>query len=672
MGGRATGGGDRDDGGVVGAAPWVLIVAARDEARAWLRDRVQPHAPVRAVAGAGDVSGGIGDGVRPSLVVVDLDQADRDPVELLWSLARIAPSAPRLLIARPGTPAHADAYAFAEAGDLLLDQPCTGAQVEVAITHMLGAMLLHVPAPRGAVEIPAHVAARVDEAWRSGRACSCWWIDLSHLRRAMAATWNDRAIELVSITLARCLSEVFPGLVEVLRMVPIEPAAVALIVAHAPPRDPLDACAGRIEGELARALGPALADRGDGKTRLVVAAADVAPAPRASVAPRLAASIAAVQTDAADRVRGALAADRRRLLDVLDGGLQLAFSPIVDLDVAAPYAYQAHVAPTWPEDLGSVFDVSFLAAQVGLGARFDEEVVRGALRASIEMGPAGARLFVRVSPDWLLEPSGLDRAGDWLRAAGLVPAQVVFELDDLTELRGAAAARALVAPLIEAGFGLAITCRGSRYLTLDDLMSVRPDIVRLPGRWVRGLQASRVRRELIAALVRVARALDVAVVATGADRADDLAALCDLGVRYAGGALFGRPWVTFAAPRPRGLKKLEAIWRGELVAAAPREVTLRRQRRGRDRAAPGPRPPGRRRLAAGGPAARPRRRRRRAPARAAARRAGRRGRRRVPGHLSRGSGGGWSSLAAPRPAGCADRRAARARPGSPRSRPAPP
>jgi EAL domain-containing protein (putative c-di-GMP-specific phosphodiesterase class I) len=102
-------------------------------------------------------------------------------------------------------------------------------------------------------------------------------------------------------------------------------------------------------------------------------------------------------------------------------------------------------------------------------------------------------------------------------------------------------------------------------------MTVGPDIVKLPPAWVRGIARSRVRRELVVALVRLARTLDVVVVATGADEVDDVATLCALGVRYAQGAVFGRPWVTFAKPRPRGLAQLASIWCGEIEVLAPRD-----------------------------------------------------------------------------------------------------
>src|SRR5262249_47349226 len=193
---------------------------------------------------------------------------------------------------------------------------------------------------------------------------------------------------------------------------------------------------------------------------------------------------------------------------------------------------------------------------------------RGALRPARDLG-ARQRLFIRISPHWLLEPRHVRRARDWARSAHLVPAQIVFELDDLTELRGAAAARQLIAPLPAEGFGLAVTCRGASLVTLDDLMTVSPDIVKLPTAWVHGIGRSRVRRELVAALVRLARTLDVVVVASGADTVDDLAALVQLGVRYAKGRVFGKPWVTFAVPRPFGMRNLAAIWSGEIARLGP-------------------------------------------------------------------------------------------------------
>jgi EAL domain-containing protein (putative c-di-GMP-specific phosphodiesterase class I) len=573
MGGSASGDYDGSEGSytqVDESAPWVLVISTQRAARDWLAERIREHAAAITAATAREGLELIEDRYRPSLVVVDLDDLEVEPVQLLWELARACPNAPRLLIATPGTRAHVDARAFAEVFDLLLDQPCSLGQVEVALSHLLGAVLLSPPASRWGVEIPPYVADRVDEAWRAGRVSSCWCVDLSHAKRALGSRWNDSVAEVVSNVLARTLAEVFPGLVEVLQMVPVEPAAFALIVAHASPRMDLGLYAARVEDELAVTLGPTLAGCGDGKPRPVVTAHNVRVATRSSIAPRLSAAIQAARAGSADRLRHGLDLDRACLLEVLDDGLRFSFQPIVDLASAELYAYEGLVRPTWPSSLGSVFDVAYLAGAVGLGRRFDEAVVAGALRASVDLG-ARQRLFVRVSPHWLCEPRQIERARGWVRTVGLVPAQVVFELDDLSEMRGVAAPRELMAPLTEAGFGLAVTCRGATSLTLDDLMCVGPDILKLPPAWVRGLGRSRVRRELVGGLTRLARTLDLVVIATGADAVEDVAALCELGVRYAQGALFGRPWALFAVPRPRGLSQLASIRSGLVPALGPRD-----------------------------------------------------------------------------------------------------
>ncbi|HTJ47061.1 MAG TPA: EAL domain-containing protein [Kofleriaceae bacterium] len=547
-------------------APWVAIACANDTARAWLAKRIAEHAHARAAASADELLAILDGATRPSLLVIDLDGIGAEATQLLWQLARRCPLAPRLLMATPGTRAHHDAQAFAEVGDLLLDRPCSLGQIQIALQHLLGAVLLAVPPPRGAIEIPAPVAARVDQVWRAGRVSSCWCIDLSHARRALGLAWNDGVAEVVAGVLARTLSEVFPGLVEVLRMAPIEPAAYALVVAHAPARGGLAAVATRVEEALAEALAPAA--QGDPNLRVVVTASEIVPVTRAQVAPRLAAAIAAARADSSERLQSALASDRMQLIATLDQGLRFAFQPIVDLANGELFAYEARARQTWPSELGSFHDAAWLAGAIGLGARFDQEVVRGALAMALDLGPHH-RLYVRVSPHWLRDPRHVYRAHEWAKKSRLVPAQIVFELDELTELRGAVALRDLLAPLCEAGFGVAITCRDGGVVTLADLTTLNPDFLRLPSSWVRGLGRSRVRRELVAAVVRLARALDVVVLASGADTVEDLAALYELGVRYCKGRVFGRPWDTFAVPRPRGLAQLEAIWCGEVAAPPP-------------------------------------------------------------------------------------------------------
>ncbi|MCE9580471.1 MAG: EAL domain-containing protein [Deltaproteobacteria bacterium] len=551
-----------EGGTVAPSGPWVLIISASSSTGEWLAERVRADAPVHIVESATQVAGAVTHRGRPALVIVDLDRIDREPIRLLWELAQLCPTAARLLLAAPGTRGHADAQAFADPGDLLLDLPCSRGQIEIALAHMLGAALRPV-VPLSSARGPINAAPRVEAAWRVGRAASCWSVDFSAAFRLLGPASYDSLFAASQHIVARALAESFPGLVEVLATAPIDRECIGIVVAHASPRGELAPYVARVERDLDTALRRDPAIETHGHPMALVSAAPVA-----ITGPGLAAaSIAAALDDASgatlSRRRQMLDDERLRLVSALDAGLAFAFEPIVDLDTGEAFAYRA----TWSSPLADAHDLEALASSVGLLDRCDEAMLRGMLRAARQLEPRW-RLLVRVSGPWLLDPRRIQRASRWVREVGLVPAQVVLEIDDASALRGGPA-RELLEPVLREGFGLAFACHGASKLTFDDIARISPDLITLPSSWVRGLATSRVRREFVGAVRRLAAALDIATIATGADTIDEVAALCELGVRYTAGKIFGRPWVDFAVPRPRGLKQLAAVWAGQAHAPPP-------------------------------------------------------------------------------------------------------
>lgn len=544
------------------AGPWVLIISGSSSTGEWLAERVRADAPVHIVERAAHVTSAVTTRGRPALVIVDLDRVDREPIRLLWELAQLCPTAARLLLAAPGTRGHADAQAFADPGDLLLDLPCSRGQIEIALAHMLGAAL-RPAVPLSSARGPIQAAPRIEAAWRAGRAGSCWSVDFSPAFRLLGPASYDSLFAASSHVVARALAESFPGLVEVLATAPIDRECIAIVVAHATPRGELAAHVARVERELDAALrrDPAIATHGH-----PMALVSATPVPAAG--PGLAATSIAAALDEASattliRRRRLLDDERLRLVGALDAGLAFAFEPIVDLDTGEAFAYRA----SWTSSSADAHDLEALATAVGLIDRCDEAMLRGTLRAARQL-ETGWRLLLRVSGPWLLDPRRIQRASRWVREVGLVPAQLLLEIDDATALRGGPA-RELLEPVLREGFGLAFACHGASRLTFDDIARISPDLITLPSTWVRGLATSRVRREFVGALRRVAAALDIATIATGADTIDDVAALCELGVRYTAGKIFGRPWVDFAVPRPRGLKQLAAVWAGQAHLPPP-------------------------------------------------------------------------------------------------------
>ena len=197
------------------------------------------------------------------------------------------------------------------------------------------------------------------------------------------------------------------------------------------------------------------------------------------------------------------------------------------------------------------------AGRLGCGSDLEARVLQRALHLRDSL-PPGCFLSVNVSPQ-LLPAEPLQRVlggADLHRLVLELTEHVHYDFAGLQgTLRRARAAGALVA-LDDAGSG---------YSGLQQLLAVRPDIVKLDRSLVAGLDSDEAKLALVEMLGSFAGSLDAWVVAEGVETEGELVALSRLGVPLAQGWFFGQA----AAPWPQV---------GSDTAALVRHVRSRAQR----------------------------------------------------------------------------------------------
>jgi EAL domain len=157
------------------------------------------------------------------------------------------------------------------------------------------------------------------------------------------------------------------------------------------------------------------------------------------------------------------------------------------------------------------------------------------------------RLFVNLLPMSFYDTTFIElEAGNLLSAAGLTPANIVFEITERLAIENFSTFRRALASYTAMGFGVAIDDVGTRHANLETVMSLRPHFIKISDVLIRGVSRSPVKREMLRSLGRIAEAVDAVVVSEGIETIEDLACLRDLGLRYGQGYYMARP----AAPFP--------------------------------------------------------------------------------------------------------------------------
>jgi EAL domain-containing protein (putative c-di-GMP-specific phosphodiesterase class I) len=82
---------------------------------------------------------------------------------------------------------------------------------------------------------------------------------------------------------------------------------------------------------------------------------------------------------------------------------------------------------------------------------------------------------------------------------------------------------------------------GSGYSSLNLLVALRPDFVKLDMELAREVAVDPLRRALVEALVRTAQENGIQVIAEGVETVESARVLTDVGIKLLQGYLFGRP-----------------------------------------------------------------------------------------------------------------------------------
>ncbi|MCA9509524.1 MAG: EAL domain-containing protein [Myxococcota bacterium] len=240
--------------------------------------------------------------------------------------------------------------------------------------------------------------------------------------------------------------------------------------------------------------------------------------------------------------RVAVRARDRRFLDLLLGeDVTILYEPIVSVETREVLGYEALVRGPWDSDLHSPGALFQRAEETGLLFELDCLCRRVALRSARGLEP-GRKLFLNCLPTAIHDPAF---RGDVLRRTledlRLRPSDVVFEISEKESIANFSIFREARDYYGELGFQIALDDTGVAYGSLEAVMELSPNFIKVDMSLVRGVDTDPAREELLRALHAVASKIDAAIIAEGIETADELAAIARLGIPYGQGYLFGRP-----------------------------------------------------------------------------------------------------------------------------------
>jgi EAL domain-containing protein (putative c-di-GMP-specific phosphodiesterase class I) len=214
-------------------------------------------------------------------------------------------------------------------------------------------------------------------------------------------------------------------------------------------------------------------------------------------------------------------------------GLAVVFQPIVDLqrgvvagyEALARFAVRPHLAP----------DAWFAEArQRGRAAELDAAVIRLAL-AQRETMPLNRFLTINVEPASLLTREVdyvLDRAGDL--------GGVVLEITEHSHIDDLPATKNAIARLRRRGARIAVDDAGAGYAGLEQILAIRPDLLKVDRALVSGIEHDEAKAALVEMVGAFADRIDAWMLVEGIETEAAARRCLRLQVPLAQGWFFGR------------------------------------------------------------------------------------------------------------------------------------
>ncbi|MDX2093199.1 MAG: EAL domain-containing protein [Kofleriaceae bacterium] len=395
------------------------------------------------------------------------------------------------------------------------------------------------------------------------RALSCLLVDLSRLHKVeldLGVQHHSEIYDHAAAVLDRLRGEVLEPGDLVCRSGDGDGYHVFLAPRPSGQRVDLEALAARVEKAIEDALSPMVKDVLREQPRITVGSARVLG--NSLLRPeRLTARLVTEASDNTRNLRERKAhRDRSTLQDIILGeGLSSVYQPIVDLGTGDIFAYEALTRGPKDTALASPATLFAIADEVDLTVELDRACFRGALRNAKTLEPVH-RLFVNLLPMSFYDSAFIEvEVGNLLSAAGLTPANIVFEITERLAIENFASFKRALAAYTAMGFGVAIDDVGTRHSNLETVMSLRPHFIKVSDVLCRGIARSTVKREMLRSLRHIAETIDAVMVAEGIEHMEDVIALRDLGLRYGQGYYMARPAPPFVTLKDEVRAELRSV-----------------------------------------------------------------------------------------------------------------
>lgn len=232
------------------------------------------------------------------------------------------------------------------------------------------------------------------------------------------------------------------------------------------------------------------------------------------------------------------------------------FHPIVNLSNYEIMGYEALSRGPGQGEFERPDKLFKIAYQSDLIIELDRLCRKKALAAASDMAPE-RMLFLNVEPDSVNDPDLRQIAASALLLdSKLTPDQIVLEITERSAIIDFSAFRSTLEYFRALGFKIAIDDAGAGYASLQSIIELKPDFLKIDMSLIRGIDTDNVKQQLVKALQGFGHETGVKVIAEGIETKAELKTLLEMNIDYGQGFIFAYPSEPFPEIRKDIISKL--------------------------------------------------------------------------------------------------------------------
>jgi len=245
-------------------------------------------------------------------------------------------------------------------------------------------------------------------------------------------------------------------------------------------------------------------------------------------------------------IAGRLAIESALRYAIARGELVAFYQPIVAASSRVIKGFEALVRWERP-GFGLVPPGTFIgvAEETGMILEIDEWVLRDACRRAVDWATRWPErrlgVSVNISSRQVLKGNIVALVRQVLDTTGLDPTLLTLELTETTLIDDAVSARTVLSALRDLGVNIGLDDFGTGYSSLTYLREFPINVIKIDRSFVHTINTEREGTAIVAAVVSLAKSLNMSVVAEGVETFEQLEAVVDLNCELAQGYLFSRP-----------------------------------------------------------------------------------------------------------------------------------